>query len=290
MNKLSVFIITLNEEKHLPGCLESVKWADDIVVVDSFSKDKTTKIAKKYGCRVFKKKFDSFGALKNFALSKTKHNWVLNIDADERIPPELAQEIKEILKNPKSDGYYIPRKSFMGKKWLRFSGQYPSYQLRLFRKDKGKFENVLMHERVIIDGCVGYLKNDMIHHNYENWADFINKNNRLSTLEAMELLKKKHVWFYPYKQIKQFFSQYRTARINGNTFLNSIRIAKNVFNDYEIKPLIPFRPFLTFFRRFVLQQGFRDGMYGLFWCVFTAIHTFIKYAKYYELKYNLSEN
>jgi glycosyltransferase involved in cell wall biosynthesis len=288
MEKVSVFIITLNEERNIKRCLESVKWADEVVVVDSFSKDKTVKIAKDFGCKVYQMEFTGFGPVKNFALSKTKNLWVLNIDADEFLSNGLIEEIKETMRSPQFSGYYFPRKSYVGKRWLKYSGQYPSYQLRLFRKDIGKFENVDLHERVKTDGKVGHMKNDMMHYNYESWSVFIQRMDRRTAMEAQELLRKKHVWFYSRREIKSFFSEFLKMRKNGNTILNSVRLAKNVMRGYELIPAIPFRPFCTFFRRYLLQQGFRDGMYGFIWCMFSSIHTFIAYAKYYELKHKLA--
>jgi glycosyltransferase involved in cell wall biosynthesis len=286
-NKVSVVILTLNEEKNLHDCLETVKWADEIIIVDSFSTDKTVEIAKKFKCKVFQKKFDGFGQLKNYAISQTSHNWVLNLDADERITETLRKEIEEVLKDPKFDGYYFPRKSYVGKRWIRRAGQYPSYQLRLFRKDKGSFENSVVHERARVAGTTGHMKNYLIHYNFRSWSDYIIDMNRVSSLEAKEMLKKKFVWFYPFKKVREFFREYSKLRKNGNSRKVSYVLARKVLMDYEIKWLLPFRFITTFIRMYVFQQGFRDGVYGFIWCYFVSMHKLVKLYKYYELKHGL---
>ncbi|MEM5871812.1 MAG: glycosyltransferase family 2 protein [Candidatus Aenigmatarchaeota archaeon] len=281
---LSVVIITLNEEKHIRECLESVKFADEIIIVDSFSKDKTINIAKKFGCKIYKRKFDGFGQLKNYGIEKAKNLWILNIDADERVTNELREEIENVLKNPKHDGYYIPRKSFIGKKWIKYAGQWPDYQLRLFRKDKGKFEEKIVHERVIVNGKVSYLRNPLIHYNYENWHHYFVKSNIYSTREAQELLNKKFVTIYPINALKDFIKNYFKALKNGNSLIGSYIISRTSLENYEVWWIIPFKPLFAFLRFFIIQQGFRDGVYGLFWALGAAYNRIMKYAKYYDMK------
>ncbi len=288
MNKLSVFLIVYNEEKNIGRCLERLKWADEIVIVDSFSKDKTLEIARKYTKKIYQKEFSGFGELKNFALGKTGNNWVLNIDADEIVTEQLEGEIKKVLESPEHDGYYIPRRSFIGKRWLRHAGQYPCYQLRLFRKDRGRFEDAKLHERVKCTGNVGHLKSDLVHYNFADWTDVIAKLNRRTSIEAAELLRKRFVWFYPWKTIRMFFAEYGSLRRSGNDRRTSFVIARNVFSKYEIKWIAPIRFIGTFIRLYIIQQGFRDGLYGLFWSVTVSYHMILRYIKYYELKKNLA--
>jgi glycosyltransferase involved in cell wall biosynthesis len=282
--RLSVVIVTLNEEKHIRECLENVKWADDIVIVDSFSTDKTREIAKKYTKKVFKVPQIGTGKIKNIGIDKAKNLWILNIDADERVTDELRKEIEYVLKNPKFDGYYIPRKSFIGKKWIKYSGQWPDYQLRLFRKDKGRFQERLVHERVILNGYPGYLKNPLIHLNYDNWHHYFLKSNHYSTREAQELLEKKLVIIHPPGVIKDFFKRFFGALRKGNSLVNSYIIARVALEKYELCWTIPFKPAFAFFRFFILQQGFRDGVYGLFWALGAMCNRIMKYAKYYDMK------
>lgn len=286
-DKLSVVILTLNEERNLPDCLESVKWADEIVVVDSFSTDKTLEIAKDYDAKIFQRAFKGFGELKNFAISKVSSRWVLNMDADERVTKELRKEIEDILDNPKFDGYYFPRKSYMGKKWLKYAGQYPSYQLRLFRKDRGKFEDSVIHERVKVKGKAGYTKNDLIHYNFRTWEDFVDKMNWLTTIEAKELTNKKFVVFYPRRKIREFFREYSRQRRSGSDRRTSYVLARNVLSEYEISWLLPLRFITTFIRLYILMQGFRDGFSGFIWASLVSMHMSVRHYKYHQLKNNI---
>ncbi|MCK5022702.1 MAG: glycosyltransferase family 2 protein [Candidatus Aenigmarchaeota archaeon] len=282
-NKVSVVVLTLNEEENLQDCLESVKWADEIVIVDSFSTDKTINIAKKYKCKIYQKSFDGFGQLKNYAISKASHKWILNMDADERIPKDLRKEIENALSDEKYNGYYFPRKSYIGRKWLKGAGQYPSYQLRLFRKDKGKFENAIVHERVNMDGEIGYMKNDMIHYNFKSWSSFISKMNFLTTIEAKELTNKKFVVFYPLGKIKEFFGAFRKQRKKGSDMRTSYVLARRVLSDYEISWILPLRFISTFFRLYIFMKGFRDGFYGFMWASLVSMHMSVRHYKYHDM-------
>ncbi len=284
MNKLSVTIITLNEEKRLETCLESVRWADEIVIVDSFSSDRTIEIAKKFGCKIFQKNFEGFGNLKNYAVSQASNTWVLNIDADERVSEGLEREIEEVLQDPKYDGYYIPRKCFVGKKWIKYAGQWPDYQLRLFRKDRGGFQDRLVHERVMVRGDTACLRNPIIHRNYDSWHHYFVKSNFYSTKEAQELLSKTLVWMYPFGVIRDFFSRYGNSRRKGNSVKNSYIMARTALEKYELGWTIPFKPGFAFIRFFILQQGFRDGVYGLIWALGSMCNRIMKYAKYHDMK------
>jgi glycosyltransferase involved in cell wall biosynthesis len=146
---LSVVIITLNEEAKIKDCLESVKWADEIIVVDSCSRDTTAEVAGEYTSKVHEREFTGFGEQKNYALSKAKGDWVLSIDADERVTPELQEEIVRTLANPRACGYYMRRKSYFANKWIKHCGWWPDYVLRLFRRDCGRFSDRLVHEATL---------------------------------------------------------------------------------------------------------------------------------------------
>ncbi|HLD18382.1 MAG TPA: glycosyltransferase family 2 protein, partial [Candidatus Nanoarchaeia archaeon] len=154
MQKISVTIITLNEEANIRACLESVKWADEILVSDSGSSDRTVEICKEYGAKVFNDVWLGFGKQKNLIAGRARNNWILNIDADERVTPELKKEIEEVLNNGDCEGYNIPRKNFFSNKWIRHCGWYPDYNLRLYRRDKGRFNERNVHEAVQIDGKI----------------------------------------------------------------------------------------------------------------------------------------
>jgi len=181
---LSVVIITLNEETKIRECLESVKWADEIIVVDGYSQDKTVEVARKYTTKIHQKEFTGFGEQKNFALSKASGDWILSIDADERVTPELQEEIERTLDNPEVCGYYIPRKSYFANKWIKHCCWWPDYVLRLFRSDRGRFSNRLVHEAVEVDEPTRKLDNPLEHHPFSSVNEFIKKANEYSTLGA----------------------------------------------------------------------------------------------------------
>ena len=160
MEKLSVTIITLNEEKRIRDALESVKWADEIIVVDSGSTDKTVDICKEYTDKVFFNPWPGHVAQKNVAVDKASHLWILSIDADERITPKLAGEIQKVLHNPKADAYKMPRHVYYLGQWINHSGWYPDNKVRLFRKDKARWGGTNPHDTVVANGNVGYLNGD----------------------------------------------------------------------------------------------------------------------------------
>lgn len=246
MSRLSVAIITYNEEEEIKDCLESVKWADEIVVVDSFSTDKTVDICRQYTNKVFQHEWSGYSNQKNYAINVTTNPWILILDADERVSERLTKEIKEILdKDLGIDGYYIPRKSYFLGRWIRYGGWYPDYSIRLFRKDKGRFEQREVHESVRINGKTAKLKNHLEHYTYRNLSEYIQRMDRYSTLAAMEMVGE--------------------GRRSG---------PRNIL----------FRPILTFFRMYILKQGFREGIYGLLLAVLYSYYTFLKYVKLWEMR------
>jgi len=192
MNKISVTIITKNEEENIEECLESVSWADEIIVVDSGSKDKTVEIAKKFTDKVYFKEWVGFADQKSYALSLAVNNWVLSLDADERITGKLKEEIldKDL---EKFDGYYIRRKNYFLDKEVKQCGWGSDYQLRLFVKDKTKLTDRLVHEGFEVDGKISRLENQMIHLTHTDLKKTFAKINEYSTLEAVEKVHRKKV-------------------------------------------------------------------------------------------------
>lgn len=184
MEKLSVTIISLNEEKKIGKALESVKWADEIIVVDSGSSDKTLEICKKYTDKVFHNDWPGYAAQKNFATDKANHDWILSIDADEEVTPELAFEIKETLKAPQAPAYALPRHVFYLGRWINFSGWYPDHKVRLFHRDKAKWTGNHVHETVEVSGSVKYLLSDLNHYTFDTVEDHINTMNKYTSLET----------------------------------------------------------------------------------------------------------
>lgn len=185
---LSCAIITLNEADNLSRTLKAISFIDDVVVVDSGSTDETVEIAKSMGARVYYHKFDNYADQKNFAIAKTKYNWVFAIDADEVVSPKLKEEILKLFSNQdiKTKGFLVPRLTFYLGKWIRFGGYYPNYQIRLFHKAEGQFSGGLVHERVKLNGRPLKLKNPLFHYSYKNISDHLKFIDRYSSLFAEE--------------------------------------------------------------------------------------------------------
>lgn len=243
---ISVIIITHNEEKNILACLESVKWADEIVVVDAFSRDNTKKLAEEFGAKmvkIFQTKWQGYGKQKNYALSCASMDWILSIDADERVTPELAEEIQEIAQNSEIDGYQICRKAYFLNKWIRHSGWYPDYCLRLFRRGKGVFAEKQVHEYVELSGRMGRLKGAMLHYTDNDLNHYLTKLGRYTTLAADEL---------------------------------SVRNKKASLGDLITRPLF------IFLKMYILKKGFLDGMHGFILAVLSSFYVFVKYAKLWE--------
>lgn len=182
INKLSVVVITKNEENFITDAINSSLFADEVLILDSGSTDKTCEIAKELGAKVFQQKWLGFGAQKNKAVDLASNDWVFVLDSDERITTELQEEILKILENPSADGFFVARlNNFFGKD-IKTCGLYPDYSIRLFNKNKGKFNEVPVHESVQMQTKAKHLKNHMIHLAYDSLDEFIQKQNRYSSL------------------------------------------------------------------------------------------------------------
>jgi len=245
MNKLSVYVMTFNEKDKIKDCLESVKWADEIVIMDSFSTDGTVEIARKYTNKIVQKEFVGFGKLRNIALENCSNEWVLSVDADERVTEELKKEVLEKLtKGPEADAYFIPRKSHFLKVWIRHCGWYPDYrQPQFFNKTKMKYKEQLVHETFELNGKIGYLKGHILQFPFLSLDQFLKKMDRYSTLRAQEMFEE------------------------GKKF--------------KVRQLI-INPFAMFFRMYVAKMGFLDGKAGLILSVLYGYYTMIKYIKLWE--------
>lgn len=191
MNSLSVIIITKNESANIRACLESVAWADEIIVVDSASTDGTLEIAREYTRHVHvHADWPGFGAQKNRALGHASKDWVLSLDADERVTPELRAEIESVLETVRSDGYEIPRLSSFCGRFMRHSGWHPDFVLRLFRRDKGRFSDALVHESVQLQGSIARLRQPLLHYSYRDFEDVLSKLNSYSSAASAMLQRK----------------------------------------------------------------------------------------------------
>lgn len=204
MKRLSVVLAVYNEESNLGQCLESIKeLASEIVVVDGGSKDKTLEIAKEFGAKIIKTNNPpNFHINKNKAIDAAQDDWVLQLDADEVVTKDLAEEIKSVpVKEPKENGFWIPRKNFFLGKFLTKGGQYPDYTLRLYRRGKGRLPAKDVHEQAVVEGKVGYLTNDLLHMRDKTFSIYIQRFNRYTDLIASQL---KNPNFFSYILIKPF--------------------------------------------------------------------------------------
>ena len=231
-NSLSVVIITKNEEDFIEEALRSAQFADEILVLDSYSEDRTCEIAEKYGAKVFKKSWLGFGKQKNFAINLAANNWVFVLDSDERITSDLKNEIIEILVEPNFDAYQVPRlNSFFGKN-IMTCGLYPDYSIRLFNRFKGKFNNVPVHESVKVNGKVSKLKNHMLHLAYENVEEFIKKQKLYAELSEKKKSLLKAIFAPCWTFIKLYF--FKLGFLDGkHGFLISKIYAKYTFWKYS---------------------------------------------------------
>jgi len=249
MPKVSAVVITHNEEKNIQRCLEGLSWADEIVVVDSFSQDRTKEIASSFTDKIFDIEWQGFGKQKELARQKASYDWVLSIDADEAVSEKLREEIKSVInKNDSSDGYYIPRFSnFLGR-WIEHGGWYPDYVLRLFKKDKARFDESLVHEKLILEGKTGFLMNEILHYTDPDISHYLSKMDKYTTLSAQKLL----------------------AEGKSTTVFDLL-----------------FRPAAIFFKMYLLKSGFLDGWQGFLLASFSSFHVFVKYAKLWHLRKSL---
>lgn len=273
---VSVIIPTLNEASNIASCLAHLQWADEVVVVDSGSRDDTVKISEQAGAKVVQFKWNGqWPKKKNWALrhAPLKHEWVLIVDADEWITADLAREIQEVIKSDKHVGWYINRKFIFMGRWIKRCGYYPSWNLRLIKRGQGEYEQLTgigntgsgdneVHEHIIANGSVGYLNEDMLHFAFPNIHTFMEKHNRYSNWEAAV----------------QFKGVSHGSSVVDNAQLSKRRKLK------ELSRRMPFRPTLRFLYSYIWQGGFLDGVPGYVFCRLLAIYEYLSVAKYQELK------
>lgn len=283
VNKLPVTVVVpvLNEEVNLPACLESVAWADEIFVVDSGSKDRTCEIAEQYGAKPVQFQYVPGGPRKkNWSLDTLpmRNEWVLLIDADERITDELQKEIRQLFANgPKEDGYYLNRMHLFLGTWLRHGGNFPSWNMRLLKRNAGRYErlgteeldsagDVEVHEHIVLNGKAGYLKAPMLHEDFKDLQQFIDRHNRYSTWDA----------------------QMRTILANGGKEIDSIEprfFGTPVERKRFLKRIwvrLPAKPLLRFLYMYIWKFGFLDGRAGFVYSCFKAVQEFHIATKMYE--------
>ncbi len=248
MADISVIIIAKNEESKIEECMKSISWADEIILVDGFSEDATVSITRKYTDKIYQRQWDGYGSQKQFALEKATGEWILSIDADERVTPELKTEILEFIKSPKQgiSGFNIPYKFYFLGHLMRYGGCSHEKHLRFFRRSGSRFTQDSVHEGVYVQGRISTFKNHIIHNSYKDIDEYFKKFNLYTSLDAE----------------KKFA---RGKRISVWRFL--------IFK-------------WEFVNRYIFKLGFLDGVYGLLWALFSSFYALVKYAKLWERQKN----
>ena len=248
MTKIIAAILTKNEAHHIGDCIKSVQWADEVILEDSFSDDGTTAIARDLNAHIFKSEFINFAVARNTALDNAKTlgaDWVLFIDADERITPELAQEIQEVVKSDEIAGWWVPRYNIMWGHTMRGGGWYPDYQLRLMQVGAARYDSERqVHEIVVLDGQEGHLKGHMLHYNYDSLDQFKKKQDRYIGLEA-KILQEKGIRAKPWTYVTM--------------------------------------PLREFYRRYIALHGYKDGRVGLQVCGLMSWYMLVTYVRLRKL-------
>ncbi len=245
MSKLSVLIPCFNSEKTIRATLESVKLADEILVCDSFSTDKTLDIARQYGARIIQHEYKNSATQKNWAIPQCRHDWVLIIDTDETLEDSLKEEIQNKLKENSSsfNAYRIPRKNFVYGRWMKYGGLYPDYQIRLFRQDKARYETREVHAQMIAEGAIGTLRHHFLHNGFKDMREWFVKTERYTHYEADEIVKQ-------------------------NRNFSWVRLI--------------LYPFLIFIQKYFLKLGMLDGYPGFLMAVLDSGYYFMMHARLYE--------
>ncbi|HLO46926.1 MAG TPA: glycosyltransferase family 2 protein [Kamptonema sp.] len=266
----SIYILTYNEEIDIAACIESALLSDEIIVIDSFSSDRTVEIARRYPVQIIQHQFETHGKQRTWMLLEvpTKYQWVYILEADERMTPELFNECCEAIKNQNYIGYYVAERVIFMERWIRRSTQYPRHQMRLFRKEKVRFGDYGHTEREICDGPTSFLKETYPHYTCsKGLSRWIEKHNRYSTDEAAETLR-----------------QLEAGKVNwwdlffGTTEVNRRRALK------DISLRLPLRPLVRFFYMYFLLGGFLDGQAGLAWCTLQAFYEYLILIKVWEMR------
>lgn len=266
---VSVIIFTLNEEIHLPTCLESLRWCDDIIVVDSYSTDKTQEICRLSGVRFFQNTFEGFGKQRNWALDNIdiKHDWLLILDADERVPLKLANEMQTIAQNAPDNvaAYRLRRRFYMWGHWLKYSSLYPTWVVRFVHKDRIRYINRGHAETQEVQGEIRQMKHDLIDENLKGIDEWFERQNRYSRKEAEYEIQ---------QETKQL--------VLRNLFARDPLKRRHILKQIAWK--MPGRAFFYFLYSFIWRKGFLDGRAGLNFCIMKAIYQYMIQIKKYDLK------
>jgi len=243
---ITVIVPTFNEEGNLRACLESVTWADDIFVVDSFSTDRTLEIAREFTDHIVQHEYVNSATQKNWAIPQCTTDWIMVVDADERVTPELRDRIQGILAGgAEHDGFYLKRMTIFFGRLIRHCGWHRDYLIRLWRRGKGRYEDLHVHADVIVDGSVGRIEECLLHDTYKSFDHYLEKFGRYTTWSAQDL-----------------YDRGRRA-----TWVN-----------------LTLRPAWRFVRMYILRHGFLDGKHGLILCSLATFSVFMKYAKLWDMR------
>jgi glycosyltransferase involved in cell wall biosynthesis len=248
---ISVYVLTFNNLRTIERCLKSLRWAEELVVVDSGSTDGTYEICQRHTDKLYQREFQGHRDQYQYAADLTTHQWIMFVDADEEVPQELVEEIGRMLKDDAKgvDGFFIYRRTYYLGKWIRYGGWYPDGEIRLYRRDKGRWEGGL-HAKIVVGGKVSVLKNKYLHYTYRDISDQIQTIDRYSNIAAQDMAE------------------------SGKKFC----LLKLLFHP-------PFR----FIKEYLFKSGFRDGLPGLIITVSTMFYVFIKYAKLWEISISKKE-
>ncbi|MBE9146002.1 glycosyltransferase family 2 protein [Planktothrix mougeotii] len=266
----SIYILTANEEIDIADCIESAALSDDIIVVDSFSQDRTVEIAQQYPVRVVQHRFESHGKQRTWMLQEipTKYEWVYILEADERMTTELFQDCLQAIQSDDFIGYYVAERVIFLGSWIRRSTQYPRYQMRLFRKDKVWFTDYGHTEREVCNGPTGFIQETYPHYTCsKGLSRWIEKHNRYSTDEAVETLR-----------------QLQAGTVNWkDLFLGSSEVERRrALKDLSLR--LPFRPLIRFLYMYFILGGILDGRSGFTWCVLQAFYEYLILLKVWEVQ------
>ena len=244
--QVSAVIIAYNDEPNIRECLESITWADEIIVVDSFSTDGTTQICREFTDQVYQHEFRGFGRLRNDALTHATHDWIFSLDTDERATVEVKNEIRNILNNgPGADAYFVPRRNYFLGRWIKHCGWYPDYrQPQFFHKQHLRYKDDLVHESFELSGRLGYFRSPIYQYPFRDIDQYLSKMERYSSLMAQEMVKRKR--------------------------------------RFQVHQLVT-HPMFTLFKMYVMRRGALDGIPGLMLSMLYAYYTFVKYAKFWEM-------
>jgi glycosyltransferase involved in cell wall biosynthesis len=244
--KISAVLIALDEEHRITAALKSVAWADEVLVIDGGSKDRTIEKCRAEGARVIEHPFSSYAGQKNYGLNKASHPWVLSLDADERVTDGLADEIRTLAQSGfQSSGYRIPRVSFYLGRFIRSTAWYPDHQLRLFDRRRGRWEGKYVHESVRVDGRVEKLRGEILHYSYDSISDHVDRLNRYAGLAARQMWE---------------------AGRKGPLFSALVH------------------PPFVFLKNYIIKAGFKDGSVGLIVSVLNSYYVFLKFLRLWEMK------